>query len=299
MGSLLALKEETKSQSSKKSVIKFKSNKAKNVKVIDIKRSKSPKFSGLTEKQRDQIVINYRLKARKLARSILRRWHARMDLSEVDSIVDLSLCESAKRFNPTVGASFMTFLFYHLRGNLIRAVSAAANSNLVPLADIENNFSQYEEGDMAGKNSAVAVNAIEIAEALCGNDFPLPDEIVYKRELVKMSADACSKLDNLAKEVISRIYLQGQQLIDIANSLGYSRCHISRVKKKALEALFQDMSGCVGLPAGSKRPDVDDEEERKPLRVKLTAKTIHRRKPRSKKLHLVKGSAGLSVAHSL
>lgn len=298
MGSLLALKEENKSQSSKKSNIKFKSNKAKNAKVIDIKRSKSPKFSGLTEKQRDQIVINYRLKARKLARSILRRWHARMDLNEVDSIVDLSLCESAKRFNPTVGASFMTFLFYHLRGNLIRAVSAAANSNLVPLADIENNFAQYEEGDMAGKNSAaVAVNAIEIAEALCGNDFPLPDEIVYKRELVKMSADACSKLDNLAKEVISRIYLQGQQLIDIANSLGYSRCHISRVKKKALETLFEDMSGSVGLPANSKRPDFNDDEDSDRIRAATVTKQVHRRKPRSKKLIIAKMDSELRACN--
>jgi RNA polymerase sigma factor (sigma-70 family) len=282
MGSLIALK----GRSSKNAAVKAKPS-GKKAKVVHIKLKKPVKFSGLTDRQRDQIVINYRLKARKLARSILRRWHARMDLTEVDSIVDLSLCESAKRFNPNVGASFMTFLFYHLRGNLIRAVSAAANSNLVPLADIESNFSGYEDGEMSGGNSH-SVNAIEIAEALCGNDFPLPDEIVYKRELVKMSSTACDKLDNLAKEVINRIYIQGQQLIDIANSLGYSRCHISRVKKKALEALFEDMSGCIGLPADAKRPDVDDDDDGERSKVTSIHKQVHRRKPRSKKLVLAK-----------
>lgn len=258
--------------------------KDKSVKVIDLKLKKPVKFTGLTESQREQIVINYRLKARKLARSILRKWHARMDLQEVDSIVDLSLCESAKRFNPSIGASFMTFLFYHLRGNLIRAVTAAANSNLIPLADVESTFSQYEEGEFSTGKSA-HVNAIEIAEALCGNDFPLPDEIVYKRELAKMSELACDKLDDLAREVISRIYIQGQQLIDIANSLGYSRCHISRVKKKALEALYQDMSSCIGITDPGKRPDFDDDET--PLkRARPNLKPIHRRKPRSKRAML-------------
>src|SRR5690348_15064745 len=71
---------------------------------------------------KEELVLRYRMKARKLARSILRKWHSRLDLQEVDSIVDLSLCEAVARYNPAKGASFMTFLFYHLRGNLIRAV---------------------------------------------------------------------------------------------------------------------------------------------------------------------------------
>ena len=283
MGSILAFKEATRGGAKKKAIHQ---NRAKNkqAKVIEIKLKQAAKTPCLTEKQREQIVINYRMKARKLARSILRKWHARMDLQEVDSIVDLSLCESAKRFNPKLGASFMTFLFYHLRGNLIRAVSAAANSNLIPLLESEGLFAQNENGD--SELHVNVINAIEVAEALNGNDFPLPDELVYKRELIEISRVACEKLDNLAREVISRIYIQGQQLIDIANSLGYSRCHISRVKKKALETLYQDMSSSIGLPAGSKRPDYDDESTSKAARSRPAIKTIHRRKPRSKKSSL-------------
>jgi DNA-directed RNA polymerase sigma subunit (sigma70/sigma32) len=90
---------------------------------------------GLTEEARTELVLTYRIKARKLARSILRKWHARLDLQEVDSIVDLSLCEAVRRYNPTKGASFMTFLFYHMRGNLIRAVTTAATANTLPSAE--------------------------------------------------------------------------------------------------------------------------------------------------------------------
>lgn len=66
---------------------------------------------GTSRRERTELVVGYRLKARKLARSILRRWHARLDVGEVDSIVDLSLCEAVQRFSPEKGASFMTFMF--------------------------------------------------------------------------------------------------------------------------------------------------------------------------------------------
>jgi RNA polymerase sigma factor FliA len=257
------------------------------VKVIDIateraKRGSKHNDGYLSSKQREELVINYRLKARKLARSILRKWHARLDLQEVDSVVDLSLCEAVKRFNPKMGASFMTFLFYHLRGNLIRAVSAAACANVVPVNDIEGLIQSSQEGMDSAQRALPnrGVNAIEIAEALCGNEYPMPDEIVFKRELINLSHEACDKLDDLAKEVISRIYLQGQQLIDIANSLGYSRCHISRVKKKALETLYQDLSGAMGLPEGATRPNFDEEDDS--LVKNVERRKIFRRRPRSK-----------------
>ena len=191
---------------------------------------------GLSETERQQVVLEFREKARKLARSILRKWHSRMDLQEIDSIVDLSLCEAIKRFDPTRGVGFMTFLYYHLKGNLVRAVTEAANLNMV--CDFS---SEDGEGD-----AMRPVNAIEIAAALSGNDRTLPDEKIYKQQLIDISQSACSKLDKLEQEVISRLYIHEEQLIDIAASLGYSRCHISRVKRKAIETLQNQLSEVLG-----------------------------------------------------
>jgi RNA polymerase sigma factor (sigma-70 family) len=233
---------------------------AQGEKVIDLFRSK--KTNGLTEDDRQELIIEFRLKARKLGRSILRKWHARMDLEEVDSIVDLSLCEAVKRFDPSKGASFMTFLYYHLKGNLIRAVSAAATANAIPASEDAN-------------GQAKTVNAIDVAEALCNHDRPLPDEVLFKKQLVRLSKQACSRLDPLEKEVIERIYLGGQQLMDIANSLGYSRCHISRVKKKALETLNNDMQFQL------EQEELENEEST--VSGAQERRTIHRRRPRSRK----------------
>ena len=230
--------------------------------------------ASLTNAEREQLVIEFRLKARKLARSILRRWNARLDLQEVDSIVDLSLCEAVKRFDPTKGATFMTFLFYHLRGNLIRAVSAAASANLVPVGDYDSETSSA----IKSTDSYRGINAIEVAEALCSHEHMMPDEVLFKKELVRLSERACNKLDTLEREVIHRVYIKEQQLMDIAHSLGYSRCHISRVKKKALETLYEEMT--VSMQGSGE--EISKEVQEAVKRV-ADRRRIHRRRPRSKK----------------
>lgn len=193
--------------------------------------SKQAGSSQLSQYEQEELVLEFRVKARKLGRSILRKWHARLDLQEVDSIVDLSLCEAVRRFDPEKGASFMTFLYYHLKGNLIRAVSSAAQANFIPGLDTERE--REEDGP--------AITALEVVEAISGTDQRQPDELLLQKELVDLSKDACTRLDPLEQQVIERLYLQGEQLMHIANTLGYSRCHISRVKKKALEHLQSDL----------------------------------------------------------
>ena len=127
---------------------------------VEMKTKKTPvkeeRGPGLTEFEKEDLITQSRLKARKLARSILRKWNARLDLQEVDSIVDLSLCEAAHRFDPSVGASFMTFLFYHLRGNLIRTITASANSNVLPALDAEM-CSYDDEGGDTGRSRSTEV----------------------------------------------------------------------------------------------------------------------------------------------
>lgn len=228
----------------------------------------------LEEAVGEELIIKYRAKARKLGRSILRRWHARLDIQEVDSIVDLSLCEASARFNPTKGASFVTFLYYHLRGHLIRAVAAAASLNTVPFSscDALKNYGNADS-EVRASTAGGSANAIEIAEALISQESLLREETLWKKEMIRMSSEACAKLDPLEREIIERLYLQEQQLLDIAHFLGYSRCHVSRVKKKALRTLQADL--CKELDIEAK--PLSEEEESESFRRK-----VHRRRPRSK-----------------
>lgn len=236
--------------------------------------------TALPEDLKERLVLKYRVKAQRLGRSILRRWHARLDLEEVDSLVDLSLCEAVKRYNPKKGASFMTFLYYHLRGNLIRAVSYAVSSTTVP-----NGEQVGKDGEVSTLGAGVrGVNSLEVVEALCHYENLLPDEILAKKQMVEQSSFACTKLDTLEREVIERIFLKEEQLNDVAAELGYSRCHISRVKKKALETLYDELAPSMGL-SGEVKPEIEGYDLNEIIRRPSDRRAIQRRRPRSKKSH--------------
>lgn len=257
-----------------RSALACKTGKVVQFPLARVKKSKSRQ---LTQQMREDLVINTRDKARKLARSMLRKWRSRMDLDEVDSVVDLSLCEAAARFDASRGASFITFLFYHLRGNMIRLVSDAANQNTVPLSDRESG------GEFA---SASAVNMIEVAAALNGQIQVMPDEEFYKKEMADLSRKACGKLDTLEQEVICRVFMNEEHLFDVAETLGYSRCHISRVKRKALNTLETELKSVV--IESSAEVVVRNQGRRKPVsrrgchrREILSHVAIARRSPQS------------------
>lgn len=209
----------------------------------------------------EDLILAYRLKARKLARSILRRWHSRIEQQEVESIVDLSLCEAVKRFDTSRGASFMTFFYYHLRGNLIRAISSAANQFTVPLGDVDASGSDSVNSWM-NRGLSGGVNAADVADALNGEGPSSPDEQLLKRELIDLSLKACEELEDLERQVIRSLYLSEEQVADVAKKYGYSRCHISRVKKRSLENLFDKLAGPLGLDPQSRPSRLDNEVER-------------------------------------
>lgn len=189
--------------------------------------------SVLTEEQIQYLVLTHRDNGRKVARSLLRRWRVTMPVEEVDSIVDLTLCEAARRYNPEKGASFVTFLFYHLRGHLVRAVASATNESNIFLALLNAN---------GAERASVVVDAeawqfaSELVPSL-SRESECPESLLLQKERVSLCRAACSELDELEREVIERSYANDEALIDIADSLGYSRCHISRVKKRALSRL--------------------------------------------------------------
>lgn len=243
----------------------IKRKQATSKKVISFLKAKAARRKDdLSDQQKEELVLEFRTKARKLARSLLRKWHARLDIQEVDSIVDLALCESVKRFDPKVGASFMTFLFYHLRGHLIRTITAAADASGYGLSDdVRRDADFYFAGGQA-------INASEVAEALSSSPAEKPDDALFKKELLQLSVQARTKLDKLELEVIERLYFDHQPLLDVADSLGYSRCHVSRVKQRALNCMRSEIEA---------RLEADDENI---LKAKKR-RTVYRRKPRSKK----------------
>ena len=212
----------------------------------------------------DELVVNHRENGRKLSRSILRRWRVRMAPDEIDSIVDLALCEAAHRYDATKGASFMTFFYYHLRGHLVRAVASAANASNIFLAYAQNNG--MEIGDWS-RTSEESISYFLPDNSLFGrSEEETPEALFLKKEKAERCADAISQLDELEQAVLNRSFRGGEQLIDIASQLGYSRCHISRVKKRALERLQTLLESSEGQTENGQPSRVTARERKLPRR---------------------------------
>lgn len=187
------------------------------------------------EREISDLILNHRENGRKLARSILRRWRVRMPAEEIDSIVDLSLCEAARRYSSERGASFMTFFFYHLRGHLVRSVARAAQGNNIFLAFARN--AGVDATEWPHLSSEVLWSYMPEYLVFGQRDIETPEHLMIRQEKIQQCQSACQQLDTLEREIIDRSFASEQPLVDIARSLGYSRCHISRVKKSALDRL--------------------------------------------------------------
>ena len=218
----------------------------KTVKKIAVKKVAKNKVAKKATKKKvvkktfDELVLEHRENGRKLGRSILRKWRVRMPSEEVDSIVDLALCEAAKRYCPNKGAAFMTVFFYHLRGHLVRSVSKAAHQGNIFMAFAAG--TGIEASEWHDIDAEVLWGYVPDESVFGRKEVETPENKVLRNEKINECRQALSKLDDLEKQILIRSYQKEQPLVDIAKTLGYSRCHISRVKKSALVQMKANLS---------------------------------------------------------
>lgn len=222
----------------------------------------------LNPEEKDSLVLEHRERACKIACSMLRKWNCRLDLEEINSIVDLSLCEAVKNFDPSKGVSFITFMFYHLRGNLIRNISQLANRPSLAM--------EFDDEDLeSGFIGVESINPADTFETLGRGANKAPDEAFLGKELLDITLKASEVLSDLEKQIIYGIYLQERQVNKIAKELKYSRCHISRTKTQALNKLrkeFEKMAGNEVL-SSSERPTYKRRPSGK-LRAKVSEESL-------------------------
>ena len=170
-----------------------------------------------------------------MTRGFLKKWGSHIDEDELISVSDLSLCEAASRFDESRNVSFITFLFYYIKGNLVKAV---INSSIINGCDRDTYLERNGEKEYStSQNKLQEILNNEVAECSMGSSKDTPVDLLLKKELYSISKETCKGLDDVERKIIEKIYLQGEQVVNVAKELGYSRCHISRIKRSALEGL--------------------------------------------------------------
>lgn len=232
------------------------------------------KFAAPTRDEIDELILQHRENARKLAYSLLRRWRVTTCHDDLNSLVDLTLCEAANRFSPLQGASFMTFMFYYMRGNLARMIAKMARSSKVFV--IAGNDAINASIACANPQANASLSIASTDDFGHYDNQIIPDDIYERKERLTLCKQAAAELDPLEREVLERLYGQDETVVDIAKSLGYSRCHISRVKKTALDRFKSRYKSLTKLPS-------DEHECRQACDDKRTKRRIGRTKTTSRK----------------
>ncbi len=190
-------------------------------------RVEPPHTRSLSSEQQ-ALVTRYRAECIRLALSMLRRWKCRIERDELQSIVDVAVCDAASRFEPTRGVAFMTFLYYHLKGNLVKSIRTRSDRTTVLIDDLGRSG---EWSDATGREYYTEDSfayASRTAEPL------ISEEILYERQLLKLCRQVCESLVGAERDVILRTYFDGDDMDKVMAATGYSRGHICRIKKGAL-----------------------------------------------------------------
>lgn len=202
--------------------------------AVSPKSARSKKQPVRTEAQRIKavhiLVEDHYETGKRLAWSFLNKWRVRIEEDEVTSITGAALCEAANRFKPELGVNFKTFLFYYLRGMLLKEITKRVTDSKVrvPVAYLN------EANDDA--------RGISLENYYEADQDSNPENMLDQKQRIELCREATAGLDALEQKVLERFFGEDESVVDIAKNLGYCRCHISRVKSKALSSLTEKLA---------------------------------------------------------
>ncbi|MDC0714701.1 sigma-70 family RNA polymerase sigma factor [Stigmatella sp. ncwal1] len=209
------------------------------------------------------ILEKYGPYVRSLAATVRKQFNAQLELDELVSYGQIGLLEAADRFDPKVGANFLTFAHYRIKGaifdglrkmGILRGGDARSAFVGERAAAYLGNLSDREQGggnrggsfddDVSDISSAVAGLAMVFATSLDGadsagySDESLPaDQRLEMEQLKRRVRAAIEKLPDKERQLLQGYYFQGRTLEEAGSEIGQSKSWASRLHARAIERL--------------------------------------------------------------
>lgn len=200
------------------------------------------------------------------------RYPKHVDRGELWNAGALGLVEASRRFDPGSGVPFARYAAIRIRGAVIdstRSRDWASRSVRRGLREIRQATTGLEEEHGRAPSavelaSSLGIDVEELARRMSqetastllhldqqveGEDTTLSERIeepaadlvpeiaLEKRELRGTLADAVRNLPGAQAEVVSRYYIDGELLQDIADEMGLTEARVSQIRSEALTAL--------------------------------------------------------------
>ncbi|MCA3013032.1 MAG: sigma-70 family RNA polymerase sigma factor [Myxococcaceae bacterium] len=206
---------------------------------------------------KSQILEKYGAYVRSLAAQVRKQFNSQFDMEELVAWGQVGLLEAADRFDARVGANFLTFAHYRIKGAIYDglrkmgvlkgggAVSERANAYLGNLSDREGGSGSLED-EVERISSAVTGLAmvfgtsLDGAEGLQVSDEGLPaDERIQLEQMRRRVRTAVEKLPEKERKLLEGYYFQNKTLEEAGAEIGQSKSWASRLHARAVERLKQ------------------------------------------------------------
>jgi RNA polymerase sigma factor FliA len=191
-----------------------------------------------------------------LAAQVRKQFNGQFDMEELVAWGNVGLLEAAQRFDAKVGANFLTFAHYRIKGAIYDglrkmgvlkgagAASERANSYLGNLNDRAGGGGGRLDDDVRDVSGAVTGLAMVFATSLDGtdglqvSDDSLPaDERLQLEQLKKRVRAAIESLPEKERKLLEGYYFQNKTLEEAGAEIGQSKSWASRLHARAVEML--------------------------------------------------------------
>ncbi|MBJ6763102.1 sigma-70 family RNA polymerase sigma factor [Myxococcaceae bacterium JPH2] len=223
---------------------------------------------------RKVILEKYGPYVRSLAATVRKQFSAQLELDELMAYGQIGLLEAAERFDAKVGANFLTFAHYRIKGaifdglrkmGVLRGADARTAYQGERAAAYLGNLSDREQGasnrgtsfddDVSDISNAVAGLALVFAagqdgaEAAGYVDESLPaDQRMEAEQLKNRVRSAIEKLPEKERKLLQGYYFQGRTLEEAGAEIGQSKSWASRLHARAIDKLKELLTEEEELP---------------------------------------------------
>lgn len=223
---------------------------------------------------RAQLVEKYGQYVRSLANAVRKQFNARLDMEDLVSYGTVGLFEAAERFDPKMGANFLTFAHYRIKGAIfdgLRRMGTLKGPDQRALYLSERNSSYLSSAsarDTGGPRTfaddvrevesavtslaAIFACSLEGQEGLQIRDEGLgPEERLEQAELRERVKVAIERLPENERRLLLAYYYEGKTLEEAGATIGQSKSWSSRLHARAIERLKDFLAEEMEIGAGT------------------------------------------------
>lgn len=200
------------------------------------------------------------------------RYPRHVDRSELWNAGALGLVEASRRYDPESGIPFSRYAAIRIRGSIIdstrtrdwasrsvrrrlREIQQASNGledavGRAPSTSELAEFLDITESELIRRQAQATMSTLlHLDQPIEGDEAPLvdrieeqgteivPDTALEHRELRGALVEAVRNLPPVQAEVVSRYYIDGDLLQDIAEDMGLTEARVSQIRSEALTAI--------------------------------------------------------------